>query len=159
VGGEPGRGGGVVAVRAKLLHESDGQRTFAVVLATGDEAVASLLAFAREHRIGAAGLNAIGAFRRATVAYFDPERREYMPIPIDEQLEVLSLSGDIALDDEDEPRLHLHATLGKRDGSAWGGHLLEAEVRPTLEVIVTESPPPLRRRHDPESGAALIDLS
>jgi uncharacterized protein len=147
------------AVKAKLLHESEGQRTFAVVLVTGDEVVESLLAFAREHRIGGAALNAIGAFRRATVAYFDWERRDYMPIPIDEQLEVLSLSGDIALDKEDQPRVHLHATLGKRDGSAWGGHLLEAEVRPTLEVIVTESPPPLRRRHDPESGAALIDLS
>ena len=146
-------------MRAKLLHESDGQRTFAVVLASGEEAVESLLAFARERRIGAAGVSAIGAFRRATVAYFDPGRREYLPIPIEEQLEVLSLAGDIVLDDDDEPRLHLHATLGKRDGSAWGGHLLEADVRPTLEVLVTESPPPLRRRHDPESGAALIDLS
>lgn len=146
-------------MRAKLLHESDGQRTFAVVLASGEEAVESLLAFARERRIGAAGVSAIGAFRRATVAYFDPGRREYLPIPIEEQLEVLSLAGDIVLDDDDKPRLHLHATLGKRDGSAWGGHLLEADVRPTLEVLVTESPPPLRRRHDPESGAALIDLS
>jgi predicted DNA-binding protein with PD1-like motif len=145
-------------VRARLLHEAGGQRTFVVVLATGDEVVASLLAFAEEHRIGAAAVSAIGALRRATVAYFDPDRREYLPIPIDEQLEVLSLAGDIVLDDEDRPRLHVHATLGKRDGSAWGGHLLEAEVRPTLEAMVTESPPPLRRRHDPASGAALIDL-
>ena len=146
-------------MRAKLLHESKGQRTFAVVLATGDEVMENLLSFAREHGIGAAGLNAIGALRRATVAYFDWERREYMPIRIDEQLEVLSLSGDIALDEENQPRVHLHATLGKRDGSAWGGHLLEAKVRLTLEVIVTEPPPPLHRRLDPESGVALIDLS
>jgi predicted DNA-binding protein with PD1-like motif len=146
-------------MRSKLLHESDGQRTFAVVLASGDEVVASLLAFAEEHRVGAAGVSAIGALRRATVAYFDWERLEYMPIPIDEQLEVLSIAGDIALDEEERPRVHLHATLGKRDGSAWGGHLLEAQVRPTLEVIVTESPPPLHRRLDPESGVALIDLS
>lgn len=145
-------------MRTKLLHESEGQRTFAVVLASGDEVVESLFAFAREEALGAAGVSAIGALRRATVAYFDWERREYMPIPISEQLEVLSIAGDIALDDDDQPRVHLHATLGKRDGSAWGGHLLEAEVRPTLEAIVTESPPPLRRRLDPDSGVALIDL-
>jgi uncharacterized protein len=145
-------------VRARLLHESEGQRTFVAVLATGDEVVASLLAFAEEHRIGAAAVSAIGALRSARVAFFDPDRREYLPIPIDEQLEVLSLAGDIVLDDEDRARLHVHATLGKRDGSAWGGHLLEGVVRPTLEAIVTESPPQLRRRHDPASGAALIDL-
>jgi uncharacterized protein len=48
--------------------------------------------------------------------------------------------------------------LGKRDGSAVGGHLLRTTVRPTLEVILTETPVVLRRRSDPESGLALIDL-
>jgi uncharacterized protein len=145
-------------MRSKLLHESEGQRTFAVVLSPGDEVTESLLSFARENGIGAAAVSAIGALRRATVAFYDFETAEYKPIPIDEQVEVLTLAGDIALGDDDEPRLHLHAALAKRDGSAWGGHLLEAEVRPTLEAIVTESPPPLRRRVDPDSGLALLDL-
>jgi uncharacterized protein len=149
---------GDVRLKAKLLHESDGQRTFAVVLASGEEACEGLLAFARDQGIGAASVSAIGALRRATVAFYDPERGEYLPNRIDEQVELLSLSGDIALDDDDHPRLHLHAALAKRDGSAWGGHLIEGEVRPTLEAIVTESPPPLRRRVDPKSGLALLDL-
>jgi predicted DNA-binding protein with PD1-like motif len=37
-----------------------------------------------------------------------------------------------------------------------GGHLLEAHVRPTLEVVLTESPRHLHKRKDPESGLALI---
>ncbi|HSD24102.1 MAG TPA: PPC domain-containing DNA-binding protein [Solirubrobacterales bacterium] len=145
-------------MKSKLLHESDGQRIFAVVLASGEEACESLVAFARDSGIGAASVRAIGALRRATVAFYDPDIGEYAPNRIDEQVELLALSGDIALDDDDQPRLHLHAALAKRDGSAWGGHLVEAEVRPTLEAIVTESPPPLRRRIDPESGLALLDL-
>jgi predicted DNA-binding protein with PD1-like motif len=145
-------------MKTKLLHEHDGQRTFAVVLESGDEVCESLLAFAREHAIGGAGLSAIGAFCRVTLAYFDWERGEYLPIPVDEQVEVLSLTGDIAIGDNGKPRLHLHVAIGKRDGSAWGGHLLRAEVRPTLEVILTESPPRLRRRSDPATGLALIDL-
>jgi uncharacterized protein len=145
-------------VKSKLLHESEGQRTFAIVLAPGEEVCASLLDFAHEHEIGAAAVSAIGALRRATVAFYNPEASEYEPIRIDEQVEVLSLAGDIALGDDHEPRLHLHAAISKRDGSAWGGHLLEAEVRPTLEAIVTESPPPLRRRVDPDSGLALLEL-
>jgi len=48
--------------------------------------------------------------------------------------------------------------VGKPDGAAHGGHLLEAHVRPTLELILTESPRHLQKRHDPESGLALIDL-
>ena len=80
-------------------------------------------------------------------------------IVLDERLEVLSLVGDIALKDG-EPSLHAHVVVGSRDGSARRGHLLGARVRPTLEkVILTEPPAHLRRRHDPESGLALISAA
>ena len=66
--------------------------------------------------------------------------------------------GDIGVDERDEPALHVHLVLGRRDGSAMGGHLLEAHVRPTLEVVLTESPAHLRRRKDPATGLSLIRL-
>lgn len=81
-----------------------------------------------------------------------------MKIPINEQVEVLSLVGDVALKG-DEPKVHAHVVVGKRDGSAHGGHILEAHVWPTLEVMLVESPRHLHRRHDEESGLALIDLN
>jgi predicted DNA-binding protein with PD1-like motif len=52
--------------------------------------------------------------------------------------------------------LHAHVVVGKADGTAHGGHLLAAVVRPTLEVILVESPRHLQRRHDAETGLALI---
>jgi predicted DNA-binding protein with PD1-like motif len=70
---------------------------------------------------------------------------------------VLSLVGDIALADG-EPQVHAHVVLGRADGSTVGGHLLEGRVWPTLEVIVTELPAALRKRHDEQTGLALIDL-
>ena len=54
--------------------------------------------------------------------------------------------------------MHAHVVLGKRDGAACGGHLLAAKVRPTLEIILTESPGYLRRQHDPRSGLSLIRI-
>jgi uncharacterized protein len=60
---------------------------------------------------------------------------KYKRIAVDEQVEVLSLLGDVAVTDR-EPSLHLHAVLGKSDGNVVGGHLIEANVRPTLEVIL-----------------------
>ena len=65
--------------------------------------------------------------------------------------------GDIALHDG-KPQVHAHLVVGLRDGRARGGHLLEARVRPTLEVILTESPGYLKREHDPQSDLALIKI-
>jgi predicted DNA-binding protein with PD1-like motif len=73
-----------------------------------------------------------------------------------EQVEVASLNGDIAEAPSGEPHLHVHLVIGKRDGTAMAGHLGEPHVRPTLEVIVTESPAHLRKFKDAESGLALI---
>ena len=147
----------IAAMRAKLLHEEDGQKTFALVFDTGDEVMAGLSGFAKENGLDAASLTAIGAFSDATLGYFDIQRKEYEKIPVEEQVEVLSLVGDIALK-EREPQIHAHVVVGKRDGTAMGGHLLEAHVRPTLEVILVESPEHLQRKTDKETGLALISL-
>lgn len=144
-------------MRNKLLHEVDGLRTFVVVMDKGDDAAAELARFAREQGVTGAGLTAVGACREATLAYFDRETMSYQDIPVTEQVEVLSLLGDIAAKDG-EPALHAHAVLGLRDGSTVGGHVQRAIVWPTLEAIVTESPAHLRKRVDQETGLALIAL-
>jgi predicted DNA-binding protein with PD1-like motif len=144
-------------MKSRLLHDADGLRTFAVVLAKGDEVAEELVRFAREHDVTGAGLTAVGACREATLGYFDPEVMQYQDIPVTEQVELLSLLGDIATRDG-EPALHAHAVLGLRDGSTVGGHLQRAVVWPTLEVIVTESPVHLRKRVDQGTGLALIAL-
>jgi predicted DNA-binding protein with PD1-like motif len=131
--------------------------TYALIFDKGDEAVRGLIRFAKECRLGGSHLTAIGAFSDATLGFFDRDKKEYRKIPIREQVEVLSLVGDIALKDG-APQLHAHVVVGKADGSAHGGHLLEAHVWPTLEVIVTESPKHLRRKIDEETGLALIDV-
>lgn len=143
-------------MRSRLLHDDDGQRTFAIVLESGEEALASLNAFVTRENIGAAQFSAIGAFSGAVLNYFDWERKAYQPIPVNEQVEVASLTGDVALTPDGKPALHIHAVFGRRDGTALAGHLSEARVRPTLEVVLTESPAHLRKQHDPESGLALI---
>jgi uncharacterized protein len=142
-------------MRSRKVHEADGLRIFVTVLEIGDEVTDCLTRLAREQRLSAAQVSAIGAFETATLAFFDWEKKEYEKIPVQEQTEVLSLAGDIA-DEKGEPKLHLHAVLGRRGGATIGGHLMQARVRPTLEVIVTESPAHLRRVHDEQSGLALI---
>src|SRR4051812_30870709 len=145
-------------MKSQLVNEIGGQRTFVVVLDSGEEAFAALTAFAIDRKVASASLTAIGAFERATVGWFDPKAKTYRKIPVDEQCEVLSGIGDVALGDDGKPSLHVHAVLGLSDGTTRGGHLLDGIVRPTLEVTLVEAPGHLRRSKRPGLGVALIDL-
>jgi uncharacterized protein len=109
------------------------QKTFAIIFNTGDEVVAGLKTFAGEKGLAASHFTAIGAFKDVVLGYFDWEKKDYTNIPIHEQVEVevLSLVGDVTLD-EGKPNIHAHVVLGKQDGSTCGGHLIEARVRPTF---------------------------
>jgi len=145
-------------MKVKLLDQRE-QKTYALVFDKGDELIASLMEFARQQHVDAASFTGIGAFSSATLGYFDRERMDYTKIPIDEQVEVLTLAGNIAFDKEKrEPKIHAHAVVGRADGSTLGGHVLEARVWPTLEIVLVESPAHLRRTSDAETGLALIDL-
>jgi uncharacterized protein len=131
---------------------------YVLVLSPGEDAVAEINRFAREEELGASQVTAVGAFSRAVVGWFDRAAKDYRRIAVDEQCEVLSLLGDIAVS-EDGPTAHLHAVLGLSDGTTRGGHLLEGQVWPTLEVIVRDSPAALAKIHRPDLGLALIDPS
>lgn len=140
----------------KLLH-TNGEKSWVIVCEAGDEVITELTEFARQQRLSASHFTAIGAFRHAMLGFYNLEKKDYKRIPVTEQVEVLSLIGDVA-QQNDEPKIHAHVVLGKSDGSTCGGHLLQAEVCPTLEVILTESPRHLIRKMNEEIGLALIDL-
>lgn len=140
----------------KQLHQSNGQRTFAIVLQTGDEVMAALNDFVAHEKVHTAQFTAIGAFSDVTLMYFDWEKKAYQKIPLHEQVEVASLIGDVAEAPDGKPTLHIHLVVGTSDGSAKAGHLGEAHVRPTLEVVLSESPVHLRKVKDKETGLALI---
>lgn len=144
-------------MKHKLLASDAGERTFILVLDEGDEAFKCITDFAESEGVTAASISAIGAFRAATIAFFEFETKNYKKIPVQVQSEVLSMLGDVAVDDEGKASLHLHVVLGLSDGSTKGGHFLEGHVRPTLEVMLRETPARLRRRHRPDLGIALID--
>jgi predicted DNA-binding protein with PD1-like motif len=132
-------------------------RSFIVVLDMEDDVLERLAAFFTRERIAAAKFYGIGGFRRATLAYYDMEAKRYLPIEVDEQVEVVSLIGNVAAYNG-ELRVHAHCAVGHRDGRMTGGHLLSAVVRPTLELVVEEIAADLRRTDRPEIGIPLLDF-
>jgi predicted DNA-binding protein with PD1-like motif len=142
--------------KAALLSDGDA-RTYILEFHTGQEVMQGLLAFARKHKLVAGHLTGIGAISQAVIGYFDPQTKAYLRNAEKGQAEVLSLIGNLALNDN-EPFFHVHVALGLRDGSARGGHLFEATVRPTVELILTTYRKPIRRKTDLDTGLPLLDL-
>jgi len=131
---------------------------FVLVFETGDELAGGLSQFAKDQRLTSASFTAVGALSSVRLGWFNWETKAYdAAVALDEQVELLSLIGDVALKDE-EPVVHAHVVIGRRDGSAHGGHLLRAHVRPTCEVVLTASPVHLQKAFDPASGLFLIKL-
>ena len=146
-------------MKSTLLSESHGRGEWAVVFNPGDEAMAGLRRFAAERQLTSAHFTGIGALSDVTTGWFTLGAQRYEPTEIREQVEPLSLIGDVAEGPDGKPAVHAHIVVGKRDGTAHGGHLLAAHVRPTLELVVTESPTHLHKTMRPEFGIALIDLT
>jgi predicted DNA-binding protein with PD1-like motif len=144
-------------MKAKLIREEQGSRTFVLVFDTGEEAVSGLEEFVKMNNIVTAQVAAIGAFSDTVLGWFSPESNTYKRIPINEQVEVVALLGNVTLY-EGKPRVHVHVTLTKADGTAHGGHLMSAHVRPTLEVFISELPETIERKIDQETTLPLIKL-
>lgn len=143
-------------MKVRLLSENGGAKNYAIILAKGDEVMSGLTDFARQNKVTSASFTAIGAFSHATVAWFDDGRKEFKLIPIEHQVELVSMIGDIALVN-DQPAVHTHVAVASSDGTVRGGHVINAFVFPTLELFMTVYPTPLHKESDKATGLKLID--
>lgn len=142
----------------RLFGAREAPRHFALVFETGDDVIAEMQRFVEEQNVMAASFSGLGGFQRATVGFYNLSQKRYEPIEVGEQVEVLSLVGNVAIYGG-KPKLHIHCMLSYRDGHAVGGHLLQATVRPTLEIVLDELAGNLHRTDNPEIGLPLIDLT
>lgn len=143
-------------MKYKLLDATD-KTVYVLVFDSGDNVMEGLKTFANEHSLKAAHFTGVGAFSTVELGFFDFATKSYKKIPVNEQVELVSLIGNVALYG-DESKLHAHVVVGKSDGMAMGGHLLKAVVHPTLELILEEAPGYLQRRIDKATGLPLIEL-
>jgi uncharacterized protein len=142
----------------KLSEQPNGEATYALIFAKRDEVMSGLTAFAAQQKITAGYFTAIGALQRAKFGWFDLEHQAYRDIPVNEQVEMISLIGDVGVVNG-KPQVHAHGSVGLFDGQVRGGHLLEAIAFPTLEVFFTALPSTLIKKRDEETALFLFDLN
>ena len=141
----------------RINSEDQGERTYVIIFAKGDEVLSGLTAFATREKVVAGFFTGIGAFQHAKFGWFDAQKKAYRDIVIGEQVELVSLVGDIGLVDG-QPQVHTHGAVGLPDGTLRGGHLLEAVTWPTVEVFCTALPVALDKAEDAETGLSLFNL-
>lgn len=144
------------AAKWKLLKNTPDERVYVINFYKGDEVLSGLTDFAIAQRVGDAHFTGIGAVSSATLAWLDLPKKIYYAIPVQEQVEVLALTGDIATF-QNKPVVHMHAVVGKHDGQTMGGHVFELNVNPTIEIFLTANTAGLTKRADDASGMKLID--
>jgi len=153
---ERGRAPGL---QSRVISENPGgEKTYAVVFAKGDEVLSGLTEFAVREKLAAGYFTAIGALQSARFGWFDRVRKAYRHIPVKEQVELISLIGNVGLVNG-TPQIHAHGAVGFPDGQMRGGHLLEAVAWPTLELFFTACPTRLIKEHDEETDLSLFDLN
>jgi predicted DNA-binding protein with PD1-like motif len=144
-------------LQTRVLSENPaGEKTYVVIFSKGDEILSGLTEFAEREKIAAGYFSAIGALKSARFGWFDPERKAYRDIPINRQVELISLIGDVGLVNG-APQIHAHGAVGLPDGRVRGGHLLHAIAWPTLELFFTACPTTLIKKHDDETDLFLFD--
>lgn len=145
-------------IKVQLLSNGEQLKEYAVIFGEGDEAFSGMLAFAEQHHVTSAHFTAIGGLKRGTFGWFDTQRELFKKIPIDSYVGVLSMISDIAMYNG-KPVVYAYMMVGTSDGSTRGGHLLEAIVWPTLEVMVTVDPIAMKKAFDTQTRLTLIDPS
>lgn len=133
------------------------KNTYIIRLFKGEKIIEALTKFLTEQKITSAYLLGIGAVSEAELAHYDLEKKKYSSKKFNEQLEIINMTGNIALL-EGKPMIHTHIALGDKGMKVLGGHLKEATVAATCEIILKTFEENLEREHDPEIGLNLLKL-
>lgn len=132
--------------------------TIVLRLNIGEDIVESITKVANDEKIKLATVSGIGAVNDLTVGVFKPDEGKYYPNTLEEDLEILALSGNITTMN-DETYVHLHIAVGDDVGAAFGGHLNEAIVSVTAEIFINIIDGEVDRKLDETININLLDFN
>ena len=135
-------------------------------LRKGDKLVESIKEVLEKENVKAGFITGIGACDRLEIGLFDPSKKKYKTKTYEENLEIASLTGNISnMDGKLYTHFHIicgrvesNPAKGSLSGAAIAGHLNEAEISLTAEIVITTINGDINRKHDPDLGINLIEF-
>jgi uncharacterized protein len=126
-------------------------------LEKGEEIVQTLKAFCQKNHLTGGSISGIGATNSITIGLFECESKQYQSLELVGDFEITSLLGNLSTF-KGEVYLHLHATIADKNQRVFGGHLNQAIISATAEIVLQEMPELGDRYFDDEIGLNLLDL-
>ena len=140
-----------------MVYSFDGFN-YLIRLDKGEHLSQALEKFAAETKIWGAWVSGVGAASEATLGFYDLDKKQYRWQRFDGLREVVSLSGNLAFDEEDQFVAHLHAVLGDDQYRTVGGHVKDMVAGATMELFVHRAYQPTKRKMDGAVGIKVLDL-
>ncbi len=126
-------------------------------LVKGEKIIETIAKFCEENSIHGGVISGLGGASCITLGFYDLGTKEYTWKEFAEVHEILSMNGNVALVDG-KPFLHIHIALSNHNFEAIGGHLKEATVGATCEVMISDLATEMIRIYDDQIGLKLLDL-
>ena len=140
-----------------MQYQKISENQFLIKLKKSDKIIESLTIFVNENKILSGFFYGLGAASQAEIAHYSVETKKYSSKIFDEPLEITNIVGSLAIF-ENDPLIHPHITIGDSQLQVFGGHLVEATISGTCEIIFTDFQKPLYKKLDPEVGLKTFDL-
>lgn len=120
-----------------------------------EEFISVIQNFCKENGVHSAWLEAVGSTKDLELAYFNLDKKDYDTSVFVEFLEVVNITGNIALQDN-KPFCHAHGIFSRPDMSTVGGHVVRCVVSATLEVSLRVLEGEMNRKFDEETNLHLL---
>ena len=118
---------------------------FIIVLEKGDYVLESIKGFAMNYNQKSGFFFGIGAVKNPEIGFYDTSQGRYLKRTLEGGFEVISLLGNLSLDKEKNIIVHAHIGLADEEYRMYGGHLFEAQVSVTMELIFIPTRTIIRR--------------
>lgn len=137
------------------MHYMKTGSTYIIRIDRGEEIVKVVNDICRKEKITLGSLSGLGAVDSAKLGLYSLEKQEYIVNEFEGEYEISSLLGNITTKDG-VPYVHMHMTISDITGAVMGGHLSEARVAVTCEIVIRTAEGTIERGLDPVIGINLM---
>lgn len=132
-------------------------KTFLVRLEKGEKVNVSIKKFCEKLNIKNASFVSLGSIENPVLAHYRVDNKKYKEKELQGIFEVTSFMGNVAIF-EASPLVHGHISISDEDMKEFGGHLVEATVSATLEIVIQDLGSSKIKKYDEKIGLKLFEL-
>ncbi|OQB05948.1 MAG: hypothetical protein BWY19_00615 [bacterium ADurb.Bin212] len=137
------------------MSHSTKPQTLVLVLKKDEEIVAEIKKYCQTNKITGGWLSGLGAVSGVELAFYNLKDKRFTQKKIDQELEIVSLVGNVATLDNDTTT-HIHAVLSDINMKPIAGHLISATVAATCEIKLEVFDQAIKRKYNDHIGLNLI---